>query len=85
IWAIPPAYLGKKAAPAGIAFISTLGNIAGFASPPLLGYIKTSTGSLTNGVLAIAALSAVCALGIALAFPERAVRVARKEAATEGV
>ncbi|MFM0239846.1 MULTISPECIES: MFS transporter [Paraburkholderia] len=80
IWAIPPAYLGKKAAPIGIAFISTLGNIAGFASPPLLGYIKTTTGSLTNGVLLIAALSAVGAICIAFAFPERVVRVAQKDA-----
>lgn len=80
IWAIPPAYLGKKAAAVGIAFISTLGNIAGFASPPLLGYIKTSTGTLTPGVLGIAMLSALCALFIAFAFPERAVRVVRKQA-----
>jgi sugar phosphate permease len=79
IWAIPPAYLGKKAAPVGLAFISTLGNIAGFASPPLLGYIKTTTGSLTPGVIGIAVLSAVGALCIAFAFPEKAVRVRDKE------
>ena len=79
IWAIPPAYLGKKAAPVGLAFISTLGNIAGFASPPLLGYIKTTTGSLTPGVIGIAVLSAVGALCIAFAFPEQAVRVRGKE------
>ncbi|SAK30895.1 MFS transporter [Burkholderia multivorans] len=79
IWAIPPAYLGKKAAPIGLAFISTLGNIAGFASPPLLGYIKTTTGSLTSGVIGIAVLSTVGALCIAFAFPEQAVRVRGKE------
>ncbi|MEM5311886.1 MFS transporter [Paraburkholderia sp. JHI869] len=79
IWAIPPAYLGKKAAPVGLAFISTLGNIAGFASPPLLGYIKTTTGSLTPGVIGIAVLSAVGALCIAFAFPEQAVRVRGKD------
>ncbi|MFP3643036.1 MFS transporter [Paraburkholderia sp. SIMBA_054] len=79
IWAIPPAYLGKKAAPVGIAFISTLGNIAGFASPPLLGYIKSSTGSLAPGVIGIAVLSAVGALCIAFAFPEQAVRVKHKD------
>ena len=79
IWAIPPAYLGKKAAPVGIAFISTLGNIAGFASPPLLGYIKSTTGSLAPGVIGIAVLSAVGALCIAFAFPEQAVRVKHKD------
>jgi len=80
IWSLPPAYLSKKAAAIGIAFISTLGNIAGFASPPLLGYIKSSTGSLTPGVLGIALLAAACALCIAFAFPERVVRVADQEA-----
>ena len=85
IWAIPPAYLSKKAAPVGIAFISTLGNIAGFASPPLLGYIKMSTGSLTNGVLAIAALSAVGAMCTAFALPARAVRVVDQREVIGGV
>ncbi|MFM0515908.1 MULTISPECIES: MFS transporter [Caballeronia] len=78
IWSIPPGYLSQKAAPVALAFISTLGNIGAFASPPLLGYIKTVTGSLYGGVIAIAVLSAIGALCIAFAFPERAVRVRDK-------
>ncbi|WP_250452532.1 MFS transporter [Caballeronia sp. ATUFL_M2_KS44] len=78
IWSIPPGYLSQKAAPVALAFISTLGNIGAFASPPLLGYIKTVTGSLYGGVIAIAILSAIGALCIAFAFPERAVRVRDK-------
>ncbi|MGN8112421.1 MFS transporter [Paraburkholderia sp. 22098] len=71
IFSIPPSYLSKQAAPAGIAFISMLGNIAGFASPPLLGYIKTLTGSLASGVVTIALLAAVGALLSAVAFQKR--------------
>lgn len=71
IFSIPPSYLSKQAAPAGIAFISMLGNVAGFASPPLLGYVKTVTGSLAGGVLAIALLAAVGALLSAMAFQKR--------------
>lgn len=77
ILAIPPGYLSKKAAPVGIAFISTLANIGGFTSQPLLGYIKTTAGSLTIGVLGIAALGAVGVLCIAFAVPAKAMRVER--------
>lgn len=77
IFSIPPSYLSSKAAPAGIAFISTLGGIAGFASPPALGYIKTATGSLSGGVVAIAVLCAIGALAVAFAIPDRALKVRR--------
>ena len=76
IWSLPPSYLDSKTAPIGIAFISTLGNIGGFASPTLLGYVKTTTGSLSNGVLGIAALSAVCLILIAIAVPQHKARIA---------
>ncbi|WP_232000367.1 MFS transporter [Pseudomonas asplenii] len=56
IWSLPPGYLDRKSAPLGIAFISTLGNVAGFVSPPVLGYIKTVTGSLNLGIIGIAML-----------------------------
>ncbi|MCI0151411.1 MFS transporter [Paraburkholderia sediminicola] len=75
IFAIPPSYLSLRAAPAGIAFVSTLGGIAGFASPPALGYIKTVTGSLTTGVEIIAVLCAIGAIAVAIAVPSRATRM----------
>ncbi|TQK07841.1 MFS transporter [Herbaspirillum sp. SJZ107] len=71
IWSLPPAYLDKKTAPVGIAFISTLGNVGGFVSPSLLGYVKTTTGSLSIGVLGIAALAAVCMVLVAFAVPRK--------------
>jgi len=79
IFSIPPGYLSRQAAPAGIAFISMLGNVAGFASPPLLGYIKTITGSLAGGVVAIALLAAVGALLAAMAFHKRAGNVVQTQ------
>lgn len=73
-WAIATDYLGGTRAAAGtIAFINSLGLTGGFASPSLLGWIKTTTGSLNNGLFVIAAFLVVGGL-ITL-------KVAKKEAA----
>jgi MFS family permease len=71
IWSLPPTYLDKKTAPIGIALISTLGNVGGFASPTLLGYIKSSTGSLMPGVAGIAGLSVICLILVAFAVASK--------------
>ena len=54
-WCLPPAFLGGAAAAAGIAVINSVGNLAGFASPFIVGWIKDLTGSTNNGLLVIAA------------------------------
>ena len=54
-WSIPTAMLGGSAAAAGIAMINSLGNLAGFLSPYLVGAIKDATHSTANGMLLIAA------------------------------
>ena len=54
-----------SAAAAGIAVINSIGNLAGFAGPYAMGWIKDATGSFTGGLLLIAAL-AVVALTIVL-------------------
>jgi D-galactonate transporter len=54
-WTIPTAFLGGAAAAAGIAIINSLGNLAGFVSPFMVGYIKDATGSPTLGLYVIAA------------------------------
>jgi len=54
-WSIPTAMLGGSAAAAGIAMINSLGNLAGFVSPYLVGAIKDATHSTANGMLLIAA------------------------------
>jgi nitrate/nitrite transporter NarK len=54
LWTMPTAFLGGTAAAAGIAMINSLGNLAGFASPFMVGYLKDLTGSTTFGLHLIA-------------------------------
>lgn len=54
-WVLPPAFLGGAAAAAGIALINSVGNLAGFMSPFVVGWIKDATGSTNNGLYVIAA------------------------------
>jgi hypothetical protein len=44
-WAIPPRFLTGARAAAGIALINTVGNVAGFAAPYVIGAVKDATGS----------------------------------------
>jgi len=54
-WAIPTAMLDGAAAAAGIALINCLGNLAGFVSPFMMGWMKDHTGSTDAGMAVIAA------------------------------
>ena len=53
-WSLPTAILGGAAAAAGIAFINSLGNLAGFVSPYLVGWLQEATQSTSYGMLALA-------------------------------
>ncbi|MFI7006300.1 MFS transporter [Streptomyces sp. NPDC050145] len=44
-WSLPTAFLGGTAAAAGLAAINSVGNLAGFVSPYMIGALKDSTGS----------------------------------------
>jgi MFS family permease len=44
-WPLPTAFLGSAAAAGGVALINSIGQIAGFVSPFLVGWIKDETGS----------------------------------------
>ncbi|MFL9918349.1 MFS transporter [Paraburkholderia fungorum] len=74
-WSIPPTYLGRDAAAAGIAVISSLGILGGFVSPTLIGWIKGATGSIQMGLLGLIALVIGGGLTILLGLPKSAVRV----------
>jgi hypothetical protein len=54
----------RASAAAGIAAINSIGNLAGFAGPFAMGYLKDMTGDFTIGLLALAALSAIGALAV---------------------
>ena len=71
-WSLPTAFLGGSAAAAGIAAINSVGNLAGFASPYLIGWLKDTTQSTNLGMYA---LTGVLVLGVVavLSVPARLV------------
>ena len=66
-WTLPTAFLSGAAAAAGIAVINSIGNLAGFAGPFAMGWIKDHTGSYTGGLLLLAALGIIAA-GVVLSL-----------------
>jgi nitrate/nitrite transporter NarK len=66
-WTLPTAFLSGTAAAAGIACINSIGNLAGFAGPYAMGWIKDHTGSYTGGLLLLAGLG-IIAMGIVLSM-----------------
>ena len=54
-WALPTSFLGGNAAAAGIALINCTGNLGGFFSPTIMGFLKTYTGTLNSGLFLVAA------------------------------
>jgi len=64
-WTLPTAFLSGAAAAAGIAVINSIGNLAGFAGPFAMGWIKDQTGSYAGGLLLLAALG-IIAMGAVL-------------------
>lgn len=77
-WSLPPMILTGTAAAAGLAFINSVGNLAGFAGPYAIGWISETTGSAIWGLILIAALTV---LGAAIGF----VLSRRTEFTTDGV
>ncbi|TXM78007.1 MFS transporter [Methylobacterium sp. WL69] len=55
-WSLPTAFLSGAGAAAGIALINSVGNLAGFASPYLIGILRDLTGSTAAGMYALAAM-----------------------------
>jgi D-galactonate transporter len=54
-WTLPTSFLTGASAAAGIAIINSIGNLAGFLSPYMVGAISDATGSPTIGLYAVAA------------------------------
>ena len=68
-WTLPAEFLAGIAAAGGIAFINSLGNLAGFVGPSLVGMIRERTGSFAGGFL-VMAIALMIAAAIALAMPK---------------
>jgi MFS transporter, ACS family, tartrate transporter len=60
-WTLPTAWLSGTAAAGGIALINSIGNLAGFGGPYLIGWVKDATGSTAVGLLVLAVLPLVAA------------------------
>ena len=59
IWTLPTAYLSGAAAAGGIAAVNSLGNLAGFAGPFVMGRLRDATGNFDAGLLVVAATGLV--------------------------
>jgi D-galactonate transporter len=66
-WSLPAAFLTGTAAAGGIALINSVGNLAGFAAPYLMGWLKDKTGSLASGLYSVG-LMELCAAVLVLLF-----------------
>jgi predicted MFS family arabinose efflux permease len=66
-WQMPNRFLSGTAAAGGVALINSIANLAGFGAPFMLGLIKTRTGSLSPGLIVVAAVE-VCATLLILAL-----------------
>jgi MFS family permease len=66
-WQIPPRFLTGSAIVVGLAVINSVANLAGYFAPQLLGYIKTSTGSYSQGLTIVAVVEFLAVL-LVLAF-----------------
>ena len=71
-WCLPAAFLGGAAAAAGIALVNSLGNIAGFASTFLVGWMTDLTHSTSASLYLFAGLLAVGG-ALVLTIPARLV------------
>jgi len=54
-WALPTSILSGSAAAGGIAWINSVGNLAGYVGPFIVGHILDATGSMTLALLVVSA------------------------------
>jgi len=72
-WALPTSFLGGRGAAAGIALINSTGNLAGFVSPSVIGWLKTQTHSLNSGLYLVAGTLTLSAILVLVFVPARLV------------
>jgi nitrate/nitrite transporter NarK len=71
-WSLPTAFLSGTAAAAGIAWINSLGNLAGYVSPYVVGRVRDETGSMEAALVVLAGSLLAAGLLTARAEPLRA-------------
>ncbi|MCP2132579.1 MFS transporter [Bradyrhizobium ottawaense] len=70
-WAIPMRYFSHIAAAAGIALVNTIAQLSGMASPAIIGWIKTATGSTNMGLYLFAGVLCVGAVLLVRGMPAK--------------
>lgn len=71
-WCLPTAMLAGAAAATGIALVNSIGNLAGFLGPWVMGWLVDRTGSTDTGVIVLAGVMAIGSL-LVLTVPRRVV------------
>jgi MFS family permease len=79
-WTYPSSVLTGTAAAAGIAMINSIGNLAGFVSPSIIGWMKDVTHSTNAGLVVVAGALVV---GAVLTLTQRATAGAPQESSSE--
>lgn len=70
-WTIPQSFLTASSKASGIALITSLGGIGAFVSPTLVGWMKTSTGSIYPGLTILGLITLFGALVLLIALPRK--------------
>jgi D-galactonate transporter len=73
-WALPTAILSGSAAAAGIAWVNSVGNLGGYASPHAVGFIRDNTHSMFLALLVLAGAQLMTAI-LTLIVTRRKARV----------
>jgi sugar phosphate permease len=76
-WALPTTLLSGTAASAGIAWINSVGNLAGYVSPYMVGKIRDTTHSMTAALLLLSFCCLVSGILTLVAFRPRAINSSR--------
>jgi D-galactonate transporter len=63
-WSLPTAFLSGTGAAAGIAVINSVGNLAGFVSPFMVGWLKDTTHNNQTGMFMLAGMLVIGAIAI---------------------
>jgi ACS family tartrate transporter-like MFS transporter len=71
-WSMPTQFLTGPAAAAGIALVTMIANVGGFAGPALIGVLKTRTGTHTDAFLLLGGLAVIATLLALRIGPSRA-------------
>ena len=79
-WALPTTLLTGTAASAGIALVNSIGNLAGYFGPWLVGMLRQKTNSMTAPMLLLSLCCLASALLTAIVFRESKPRVVAAEA-----